>query len=511
MSEFYNQGAVPLSSNAYVARRFEEGVYQEIISDRWVLLLGPRQHGKSTGLVRLRRKFQEAKFIVCNVDLQRLPPYQTYEELLKHVSEQLIKSVGNAEVVSPSTEGRADLLAWLSAIFPEGATPIIVMIDECATIENAGFRNAFYGQIRQISSQRADASPNDIATRLRFIFSGTFRPETLVHEQNSPFNVCQQINTDDLTLDQARELATAVHPDVAPFVENAFEVVGGQPYLLQTVFLETVRSIDASVEDAFKDTLIELPNHVANHLEGIFSKIIASPTLVEKVSEMVQSGHTRLFPADSDCSFLQTVGLAKRDGMRLVFRNRLYKEIAEGSPQLIPDRVAPAPDAPIFGLESSSLEFMKLDEFREVAASGYDGAAKAHQNGNYRLALIAFGSAMEAVLIDFLLGLTPPALTTAVANALADPTPNRRPNFGGRGENQNDPKTWRLVNLINVARKVQVGTKAPELSHALREWRNLVHPAAAVQYYPDESKLKPESVAAAALFAILTRDIAEIS
>ena len=62
-----------------------------------------------------------------------------------------------------------------------------------------------------------------------------------------------------------------------------------------------------------------------------------------------------------------------------------------------------------------------------------------------------------------------------------------------------------------VARQVKVGTKAPEISHALRDWRNLVHPAAAVKYYADESKLKPESVGAAALFAILTRDISEIA
>ena len=508
MSEFYNQGAVPLNSKAYVPRSFEEEIYQEIISDRWVLLLGPRQHGKSTGFVRLRKRFQEAQLGVCSVDLQRLPPYETYEQLLRYVCDQLVKSIENGEIVPPSPESQGDFLSWLSGIFPQGKTPIVVMIDECATIENVKFRNAFYGQIRQISSQRADIQPDDIAARLRFIFSGTFRPESLVHEQNSPFNVCQQVSTDDLTIDQANILATSVHPDVAPFVDRAFEVVGGQPFLLQTIFLETTRSTDASLEDAFADTLNELPALAANHLEGIFSKIIASPSLVEKVSEMVQNGHTKLFPADSDCSFLQTVGLAKREGMRLVFRNRLYKEIAEESPQLITDQAAPTVDAPIFGLESDSLDFMKLEEFRTVASSSYDAATRAHQNGNYRMALIAFGSAMEAVLIDFLLGLPSASLTAAITAAAADQDPSKRPNFYGK-EKQNDPQTWKLFNLVNVARQVKVGTKAPEVSHALRDWRNLVHPAAAVKYYPDESKLKPESVGAAALFAILTRDISE--
>jgi hypothetical protein len=509
MSEFYNQGAVPLNSRAYIPRSFEESVYQEIISNRWVLLLGPRQHGKSTGIVRLKKRFKEAQLIAASVDFQRLPPYENYNELLRHVAEQLVKSIENGRVTPPGAESEGDFLSWLNGIFPLGNTPIVVMVDECATIENSSFRNAFYGQIRQISSQRADAGANDIAARLRFMFSGTFRPETLVHEQNSPFNVCQQVYTDDLTLEQANELATNVHPDVLPFVERAFELVGGQPFLLQTIFLETTRSPDASLEDAFNDTLNELPALVTNHLEGIFSKIIGSSNLVGKVSEMVLTGQTRLFPADSDCTFLQTVGLAKREGMQLVFRNHLYKTVAEESPQLLSEQAAPALDSPIFALESGSLDFMRINDYREVATSAYEGATRAHQNGNYRLALIGYGSALEAVLIDFLMGLPAASRTTAIAAGSASQDPSKRPNFTGR-EDQNNPETWKLFNLINVVRHVRVGTKAPELSHALRDWRNLVHPAAAVNHYPDESKLKPESVAAAALFAMLTRDIDDL-
>src|SRR6266496_147706 len=509
MSEFYNQGAVPLDSTAYVSRLFEEAVYQEIISNRWVLLLGPRQHGKSTGLVRLRKKFKEAGLIVSSVDLQRLPPYEAYTHLLTHISGQLGKSIGIGAIASPHPDAQTDFLSWLNVVFPQGTTPIVIMIDECATIENASFRNSFYGQIRQISSQRADAEATDIAARVRFIFSGTFRPETLVSEQNSPFNVCQLINTDDLTTSQAKELATNVHADVTPFVERAFELVGGQPFLLQTIFLEATRRTDLAFEDALSGALNELRALAASHLEGIFSKIIANPSLVEKVSAMVRDGHTGLIPADSGCSFLQTIGLAKRDGARLVFRNRFYGEVATESPQLLPNQQIAHGDAPIFGLEPDSLKFMKAADFRQVTLSAYNGAANAHPNGNYRLALIGFGSAMEAVLVDFLVGLPTASLTTATGAASADSDHTKRPHFNNF-ENQTDPKTWRLVNLINVARKVQVGTRAPEPSHALRDWRNLVHAALAVQHYPDESKLMPESLAAAALFMMLMRDVSEM-
>ena len=103
--------------------------------------------------------------------------------------------------------------------------------------------------------------------------------------------------------------------------------------------------------------------------------------------------------------------------------------------------------------------------------------------------------------MDFLVGLPPANLASAVAGS--------RPSFN-QFETATDPKTWRLVNLIKVAKNVNVGTKAPQPSDALREWRNLVHPAEAIKYYPDESKLKFESVAAAALFMMFARDISEI-
>jgi hypothetical protein len=501
MSEFYNQGAVPLSSAAYVSRSFEESVYQEIISNRWVLLLGPRQHGKSTGLVRLRKRFQDAHLIVCSVDLQRLPPYERYAQLLAFIADQLGQSIGMDPIPRPSDEAQSDFLSWLQVIFPPSNTPIIIMIDECATIENATFRNSFYGQIRQINSQRAGAEPSDIAARVRFIFSGTFRPETLVSQQNSPFNVCQPIHTDDLTIDQGRELANNVHGEIAPLVDEAFARVGGQPFLLQTVFLEATKNTEAEIQALFRYALANLGTLAQAHLEGIFSKVIASPSLVEKVSTMVRDGSTRLIPADSDCSFLQVIGLAKRDGTNLVFRNAFYAEVAAESPQLRGTTDAASSSAPVFGLERDSLEFMKSAELRQIACSSFDGGANSHQSGNFRLALVGFGAAMEAVLMDFLVGLQPADLASAVSAA--------HPNFN-QFESATDPKTWRLVNLIKVAKNVNVGTKAPQPSDALREWRNLVHPAEAIKFYPDESKLKFESVAVAALFMIFARDISEI-
>jgi len=505
MSEFFNQGAVPISSAAYIPRAFEGQVFGEIVAERWVLLLGPRQHGKSSGLVRLNRRFREAGLVGVLVDLQGMPPCSEFRNLLRWFFNQIGKNLGR-ELPIPRDEHQGDISAWLDAAFSNAGPPVVLIIDEAGSIDNTEYRNAFYGQIRQISSMRADAAEGAIARRIRFVFAGTFRPENLVDERNSPFNVCQTIQTDDVSVEQAKMLAVTVHPEVERFVEEAHRNLNGQPFLLQTVFQEVLRRGDVSPDVAFADALNDLPNLVAQHLEGIFSKIIGSPSLANKVAIMVQQGHTDLVPADSDCSFLQVLGLAKRHEARLIFRNAFYASVARASPQIVAVPQQQPVRGAVYGIQKTDLAFMNNSALREVCFSAYDGAAKAHGGGSFRLALTGFGSAMEAMLLDLLSALGVVALQSAIGAAQAQGDHTKRPHFS-RFEDAADPMTWRLVNLINVSRQVQVGANAPEPSHALREWRNLVHPAAAIQHFVDESQLEPESLAASALFAILLRDI----
>jgi len=62
-----------------------------------------------------------------------------------------------------------------------------------------------------------------------------------------------------------------------------------------------------------------------------------------------------------------------------------------------------------------------------------------------------------------------------------------------------------------VARCAQVGSVAPEPTHALRDWRNLVHPALAAATFIDEGRLAPESATASALLAVLNRDLSSLA
>jgi hypothetical protein len=498
MSQFHLHGAVPLDSPAYVTRGFERRILTEVLAQNWVLLLGPREHGKTSGLVRVKVRLQEAGLTCCMIDLQDLPPCDSFPELLQWITSRVGRELGIRDFNEPAGADRNELLSWLQTVVPPEPTPLVLIVDEAPSIADDGLRNVFYGQIRAISTVRAETQPEDLPRRVRFIFSGTFRPETLVNPVNSPFNVCVRIETDDLTREQVHEISRNVHgQDAPPFVDRVYDLVGGQPYLVQEFLSRTLRADEEDREKAFNDAVDEL--RFSDHITHLFGRIIADQALPSIVSRMIAEGEVPMLP-DEDYQYLTVLGLAKRDGARLVFRNRLYAELAQRSPGLRPANAGPTPGAHLFRLPDEAFSHMMDDYLKEFASSAQRGAAVAFNNGSYRLALVGFGMALEAILIDWLKTFSSADLTAAIDQATTA-------NWNTRFEDKSDPTTWRLVNLLKVAREVSTSSHSVEPPEALREWRNIVHPSVAVQGGLAETDLEPDAQAAGGLFGMVLRDV----
>jgi hypothetical protein len=326
-----------LDSAAYVPRKFESTVLSELFKGNWVLLLGPRQHGKTTGLLRVGRKIGESGFGWCLVDLQRFPPCNSYAGFLYSFATRVAAGINAPAWQAPVGAAESDLFSWLNAAVPSRPEPVVIIIDEAASIPSPEWRTSLYGQIRSISNERASAPGGSLASRLRFVFSGTFQPEVLVSELNSPFNVSTPVMTDDLTEDQARSLAASLRPDgLTEYASRAFSVVGGQPYLLQYI-LSSVSGAQAADRDlAFEGALADIRAGGDHHIQRLFAKIVASTALRSIVSRMLTDGEVAVEPANPDFVYLEVLGVAARSGARLRFRNQLYEEAARGTPQLAP-------------------------------------------------------------------------------------------------------------------------------------------------------------------------------
>ena len=483
------QGPVPLGDLDYAERPFELELVRQIQAGRWVLLLGPRQHGKTSALLRLRRTLNENAAQTVMVDLQAKPPFATYAQLTTWFSRKVAAALGH-EVMIDETD---DLSAGLTQALPAGVAPIVLLIDEASNIDDDQWRNSFFGQLRAISSERAAAEDGHIAKRLRFVFAGTFRPERLVAEANSPFNICERIDTADLLVDDIVRLATKVGLKAPDEISAAIhEAVGGQPYLVQRLMQVALAADDPHTAIAHEFNRLAESDHISN----LFRRVLSDEALSGIITAAVTGQAVALSPGDEDQRFLVILGVMGRSGGVLQFRNHLYASTAARSPQF--SRVV-APEA-----RRAVLFSMGLDRFlgvadvqlREIAYAAQKGAVGAYQHGSCRVALAGFGTAMEAVLMDFLKRQSPADLATAAAYRL------NPKNF----EINNDPATWNLVSLMRGTRGL-LGQNMLDIPENMREWRNLIHPGVCIRAYRPDSELAPEVGVAAHQMDIILRDL----
>lgn len=511
----HTSGPVPIDSDLYIERGFEQEVRKSVLKKDWVVLLGPRQHGKTSALIRIKPSVKEAGFHAAFIDLQRQPPCETYEEFLEWFGQSIWRQIGEkkrpqtpprllrpstwvqtgaqAELQSPAYKG--ELVDWLNAAITPGTTPIAIFIDEAATIFHDEWRNSFYGQIRALSNERATAEAGDVASRITFVFSGTFRVESLVETANSPFNVCKEIQTENLSFDKVGELCQrALGRDDDSVVRKIWGCVGGQPYLVQLLVSEVVAVPEDEAEEELTRAIRRLDEGTP-HVASILSKVIEDHKLADIVSDVIENRGVKLAPADYDMKFLLVLGLLVRDGDKLVFANQYYERMASASPQLTNKASSEKqPRTILYELPEGSFSVIHREELREIVYRAHKGAVSAYNGGSYRLALIGYGVALEGLLIDWISNTATSALNTAISTA--------NPTFLKKYEDRNDPETWKFVNLVKVARELadQHLTSASDIPDVIRDWRNCVHPKVMLENYEPEGDMETYAFTAEGLF-----------
>jgi len=489
---FY-QGPVPVDDDSYIERNVVDRISAELLGQRWILFLGPRQHGKTTTLIRVQKRIEEAGLSCAYVDLQRQPPLASYAEFINWFTGRIANQLGLEFEHDTNLD---DLHALVSRVLPDGTSRIVILIDEASNIQRDEWRNSFYGQLRGLSSARAFSKNTDASNRLTFLFAGTFRPETLIEAANSPFNVCEKIETEDLTIEEVRALSERIVGDAEKAhsaAEAIYNAIGGQPYLAQRLLGRAMVASDllAGLNEAIDDLKYGQTDHIAN----LFSRFLAEDKLTKLVARLTEQGAIDNSPADPDYAFLCTGGLARREGQKLRFRNSVYEQVARLSPQIV-GQVVPGDIAPLFILPLDAFNKVSDQELRAIAYSAQRGAVAAHSKGSNRLALAGYGCSIEAILIDFL------SRKTLQERQAAGQQANCHLN---QHENYADASSLRLVNLVKISNRI-LGS-AGQVPDALRDWRNLIHPKLAKQNYTEDANLAPEVRAASALHEIFLRDL----
>src|SRR4051794_1650082 len=109
VSPFVIGGAVPLDAQTYVSRAHDDEGFAHLTAGRWVLLLGPRQHGKSSTLIRLRPRLLESGYACALIDIQAYAATEaSYIAFLRWFAVRVARAIGT-ELAEPAVSDLDDL------------------------------------------------------------------------------------------------------------------------------------------------------------------------------------------------------------------------------------------------------------------------------------------------------------------------------------------------------------------------------------------------------------------
>lgn len=499
MKQGYLGGGIPDAAKfAYVSRGFEGDCFSHLTAGSWVLLLGPRQHGKTSGLVRVAHRLKESGVECAYVDLQRFGARQcTYEAFLAWLARAASSAFGVQAPVAPAYTD--DVESWLAASVPADSGSVALILDEAAAVPEE-HRNRFFSQMRALYNSRAVLGDAGAFGGLVVAFSGTFDPDDLITGDNSPFNICQRVDTSDFTLNESENLAVDIlGPGSPPGVAaKVYELVGGQPFLTQAAFQLIETSAGVTIEEVlqdFKDRC--MVGGYNNHLPRLLGQFATDPTAMSTLRQLAGGDEFLRFSAlDRVQARLRVVGICRVVGQHLRIRNSLYQDFVLSIPE--------GPASPstavstVLRLEAMNFATVRETALRRLAVEAYGAGVDLIGTGSWRMALAAFGSCLESIFLDFASRLSGADLTTAREAVRSVDTRNRMP--------EANPRSWSFAQLITGVSAV-CALPAATSADTVRGWRNLIHPSVAMRTPSPSDGYEAEARIAATWIQAVLRDL----
>ena len=320
---FKPNGTLAREDRAYVERSFESRAWSTLTANEWVTLLGPRKYGKSSALVRLRDRLVSGGYACSFIDVQGYGSSETdYGEFLEWFAESVSIDVGSL-FTPPDKRHRGYVDVWLNSVISQDVPSTAIFIDEASGVPDA-FRTKFFSQLRAFYNQRGRGGESgQLSSRVVFAFAGTFRPTAMIDNLNSPFNISDEINPDDLTLEQVLGLARlGLGNDGEFFGRRAFEETLGQPFYVQHL-LAGVQRAGTDRMAAFEAGLDELRSGTNAHLEHLVALVKADPELRRLVPRILER-KLPFRPGDLVQQYALVSGIARREANRLIPRNPIH-------------------------------------------------------------------------------------------------------------------------------------------------------------------------------------------
>jgi hypothetical protein len=344
---------------SYIVRPADEELYRLTLSGEYCNVLAARQMGKSSLMVRVANRLQEAGVTTAILDISILGGgFSTPEAWFYGFIDELAVQLGL----------EADVDAWWEAhanhnpvqrfsnflrdvVLVEIQKPIAIFVDEIDSALGIAFTDDFFAAIRAAYNARASQAE---FKRLTFILLGVARPADLILDRNrTPYNIGTHIHLSDFTLselDAFQSVFESFYPGQGTeIVTWAMDWTNGQPYLTQKLCGELIHDLqeDCSqerVNQSVKRLFFTEEARKESNLRAILDRIESSPRKVKmlQIYGQILDGQAvadeERSPAKNE---LKLTGLVRRSAQgNLEVRNRIYQTVFD--PEWVRKSLPPA-------------------------------------------------------------------------------------------------------------------------------------------------------------------------
>ncbi len=263
-------------AHLYVERPEDREVASSVRSGNYVALIGARQTGKTSLLLKLRRKLLRDGHLAIYCDLSpardRKPEawYSYFQSVLRGQLDQEAARISVPHIRDHI--GFREALRQISGQLPPSRR-VVVLLDEVSGLP-VEVSDLFFSTVRTMFNER---EPFPAFRRYVFVMAGAFIPDRLVQDRTiSPFNIAKRIYTTDADNKRLngliRNLEKAGCSTSEEIVDRVYDWTGGHLYLTQRLCADLAKHCGADISldevDAVAQAMISDRNvqHVCGEL-----------------------------------------------------------------------------------------------------------------------------------------------------------------------------------------------------------------------------------------------------
>lgn len=331
-SSIYKVGGALTEENAdlYVQRSADAEVISHLEAMNYVLLIEPRQQGKTSMVNHL---IDEVAFnntwwgYVDVTTLDRTSESRWYRSLCSRLLSQW-SALTHSDHLQPDMPSDVnswrDFLSRFAARAREESRRLVIALDEIGAITFPG-ATLFFSVLREVYNARKLERQ---FRNLTFVLVGAFNPRDLINDDRiSPFNIAQRVRLADFTRPQVQELVSMGGWPTSRSQVLADRIhywTNGQPYLCQWI----CSRLGSTAETHDVDVCVaRMYTEEENHFPPIVKRLNSDNKMQDYVSSILAGEKIKFLPTFNHLHHrLEILGILKADDEGFcIVRNRVYQ------------------------------------------------------------------------------------------------------------------------------------------------------------------------------------------